>query len=409
MIRNRNFWITVCVFNLCLVAFLGFGLRSKILFYLPGIDFGHLESAHSHFAFGGWAGLALMTLLIFDVLPQERSAKLIYPWLLAGIEISSLGMALLFPSNGYNAITIFFSSFYMVVVMVFVPVYIRDLLRTETHKSIKLLGTSAVMSLILSFVGTFGLVYILASKSTNALLYRDCIYTFLHFQYNGFFTLSVFTLFFNHLLKRQFTIAKSAHMFALFICLSIIPALFLSLLWHNNKYFYLLAGIAGLFMVISVIYLSRFLLSLHTTRVFTSKIANTFLHFAILAFMLKTLLNVGTIYPPLGHAIYSDRPVIIGFLHLVFLGVLTFYLFASFIQHGCFTKNGRIVALPFIVFSFGIFANEILLAVQGLGILFKTNHEIYKWLLWAAAIILFAGAVMIFIARLYIILQKKKP
>jgi hypothetical protein len=48
--------------------------------------------------------------------------------------------------------------------------------------------------------------------------------------------------------------------------------------------------------------------------------------------------------------------------------------------------------------------------IQGLGILFKTNNEIYKWLLWLTSILLFLGALFILLSRLSIIKgQNKKP
>jgi hypothetical protein len=120
------------------------------------------------------------------------------------------------------------------------------------------------------------------------------------------------------------------------------------------------------------------------------------------------LLQVGTIFPQLGNAVYGDRPVIIGFLHLVFLGFITFFLLALLIDNGYFTIKNKIVLFPFIVFATGIITNEILLAIQGLGILLQTNDAIFKLLLWGAAIILFTGALLIVLARLRVIGSLKK-
>ena len=182
MKKKRSFWISLALINLCLVAFLGFCLRSKILFSLPSINYRYFLSAHSHFAFAGWAGLSLITLLVYDLLPETLSRKKFYQWILAGIQISSLGMAFSFPFYGYNAVSIFFSTLYIVVTVAFAPVFIKDVLRSGQDRSVKLLSISAVASLIISFLGALGLVYILLSRSSNSILYRDSIYTFLHFQ-----------------------------------------------------------------------------------------------------------------------------------------------------------------------------------------------------------------------------------
>jgi len=408
MINNRkSFWLTLALVNLCVVAFLGFTLRSKILFPLHFLDYSGLLSAHSHFAFAGWAGLSFVTLFIYDLLPKDLNERKIYQWILIAIEISAIGMAFLFPFFGYNFVTITFSTLYVIAISLFVPIFIKDILRARLNKIIQLLSISALISLMLSFLGTLGLMYIIASKSGGSLLYRDSIYTFLHFQYNGFFTLSVFALFMNSLLKKGFKLNKAANLLSVTLCLSIIPALFLSLLWHSKSLFYLLATIGCFLILIALYYFFLFLKSIPASQIFSSSVAKTFLSFSVVSFVLKMILQVGTIFPQLGNAVYGDRPVIIGFLHLVFLGFITFFILAILIESGYFTKNKKIMTFPFVVFSTGIIANEFVLMAQGLGILFKTNNDMYKWLLWLTAIILFSGALLIASSRLRVTSIKK--
>ena len=405
--NRKSFWISLALINLCIVAFLGFCLRSKILFTIPAINYRYFLSAHSHFAFGGWAGLSLVTFLVYDLLPSSLSEKKFYQWILAGIQVSSLGMAFSFPFVGYNAVSIFFSTLYIFVTVAFAPVFIKDVLKSALHKTVNLLSFSAVISLVISFLGALGLVYILLTKSGNSILYRDSIYTFLHFQYNGFFTLAVFALLFNYLSKKGISITGDATMFSRFLCLSIIPALFLSLLWHNSTWYYFFAAMGCILILISLFYFFRFFKFTQTENLFSAGIARNFWLFAAFSFALKMILNVGTIFPALGNAVYGDRPIIIGFLHLVFLGFLSFYLLATLVQDNYFTKNKKIISFPLFIFFLGIIANELLLMLQGLGILFNTNNDIYKWLLWGASIILFFGAVYIFIARLSVTKRAK--
>ena len=121
---------------------------------------------------------------------------------------------------------------------------------------------------------------------------------------------------------------------------------------------------------------------------------------AFLSFGLKMVLHVGTLIPALGHAVYGDRPVIIGFLHLVFLAFVSFFILSSLMEQGLFTKKQKLICFPFIVFALGVITTEGLLMLQGLGILFQTNSYIYNWLLWAASILLFLGALLILAGRL---------
>lgn len=396
MIRNKkNFWIGLSLINLCVVAFLGFTLRTKFLFPVPFIDYRNVLSAHSHFAFAGWVGLGLMTLLIYNLLPKHFFERKIYQWILAGIEVSAVGMALSFPVKGYWAPSIFFSTLYIAVSYWFGWVFIKDLGRSSLLGTVKLLSVCSVISLLISSVGPFTLSYIMISHSGDSILYRDAIYTFLHFQYNGFFTLAVFALFFDHLLKKGLPVSSGAKWFSIFLCLSVIPALFLSLLWHNSSLYYILAAAGCLFIVLSVFFFSRFFPSLNKGQLFAVPLARGIGLIAFLSFALKMLLNAGTIIPQLGNAVYGDRPVIIGFLHLVFLAFVSFFILGMLIESGNFFRNGKLLRTPFYIFSFGVLANEIVLMLQGLEILFMSNNYIYSWLLWIISILLFIGALSI--------------
>lgn len=403
---KRSFWLSVCLVNLSIVALLGFTLRSKILFSLPIIDYRNFLSAHSHFAFSGWVGLSLITLLIYDLLPKDLNQKKIYQLILIGIEVSSLGMAISFPIHGYTTLSIVFSTLYIVVSFVFAGVFIKDILRTSIHRSIKLLCVSAIASLVASSIGPFGLLYIIRSKSGDSILYRDSIYTFLHFQYNGFFSLSIFALFFNYLFKQVSYVTRDVNRFVTSMCASVVPSLFLALLWHNSILFYVLALLGGICILLSIYFLAKTYLHYRPGLHFNS-LGEALMVLSGLSFCLKMLLQVGTIFPSLGNAVYGDRPVIIGFLHLVFLGFVTFFILSTLISSQYFTRKGKVIRFPFVVFVSGVIANEILLMIQGLGILFKTNSHIYQWLLWAASILLFLGASLIAFSRAVVISSKK--
>lgn len=398
MINKRSLWISLCLVNLCIVAILGFILRSKILFSLPSINYRNFLSAHSHFAFGGWVGLGLVTLLVYDILPRDKSSRKTYQWILICFEVSSLGMAFTFPFEGYAFLSIFFSSAYIFASFVFAVVFLKHLFRSAIHKNIKLLSSAAIVCFVISSIGPLGLVYILVSKSGNSILYRDSIYTFLHFQYNGFFTLTVFALLFN-LLFRKNLISNNSKYFAWFLCLSVIPTLFLALLWHNYVWFYTIAAIGCILIAATLFYFIKLLASLDKKKLFTYKIAYTLCMFSFFSFIIKMCLQIGTIIPTLGNAVYGDRPVIIGFLHLVFLGFVTFFMLSNFIESGYFIKNKKTIAFPFYLFSFAIIYNESLLMIQGLGVLFKTNSYLYSLLLWTASIFLLAGSITILVVR----------
>ena len=107
------------------------------------------------------------------------------------------------------------------------------------------------------------------------------------------------------------------------------------------------------------------------------------------------LLETGTIIPSLAHAVFGYRPVIIGFLHLVFLGLVSFYILSNYIERKVFASgSGAGIAIAW--FSFSIIFNELILLIEGLGLIMGYAQPIYGWLLWIAAILLFTGAILLY-------------
>jgi len=119
----------------------------------------------------------------------------------------------------------------------------------------------------------------------------------------------------------------------------------------------------------------------------------------MISFAIKMLLQVGTIFPSLGNAVFGFRPIIIGFLHLVFLGFVTFYVLSNYISENVFPFERTISRTAIIFFSLAIVINEMILLVDGIGLMFYTTYPVYPWLLWIASILLFAGACLILAAR----------
>jgi hypothetical protein len=399
--KAKNLWVTLTLTNLCIVALLGTTLRTKLLFTVRFVDFKNFLSAHSHFAFGGWVSLALMLLYITNFLTREQQQKKIYQGILWGIEVNALGMAITFPFQGYAALSIIFSTFFIFFTYAFSWVFLKDLRKSSVDPLVKSLANAAVAFLAISSIGPFTLAYILATKTGNATLYKDSIYTYLHFQYNGFFTLSVFALFFNQLFaKIDLITKKKIRPFVICLCASVLPALFLSLLWHAyNFYIRGLAMIGCALTIVTLFYFCRFAFKKTTYAIYGSPIARTMLILSMISFAVKMLLQVGTIIPALGNAVFGYRPIIIGFLHLVFLGFVTFYILSSFINDKFLGLERTISTTAIVFFSFAIIINETILLVDGIGLMFYTTHPIYPWLLWIASILLFAGACLILAAR----------
>ena len=400
MDKKKSLWITLSLVNLSIAAFFGLSLRTKYLFPIPFINYRDFISAHSHFAFGGWVALAFLTLYTYYLLPEKFRQKNIYQVALWSIELTALGMAVTFPVQGYSLLAIILSTLFIFATYLYSYIFIRDIWRSGQRPVVIWLSVSAQICMVISSIGPYILAYILATKSNNSILYRDAVYIFLHFQYNGFFTLSVFALLFNKALPyADANTQKWIRWFALFLCASVIPALFLSLLWHPHNLAIISLSIIGCGLIIlSIVTFFMFIKNVWQKTPFSYPLAKTFFLFSMIAFTIKMALQMGTVIPSLGNAVFGYRPIIIGFLHLVFLGFVSFYILSSYMESHMFTHKLSKPAL--ILFAIAIILNETVLLVQGIGLLFSTTSHIYAWLLWAVAILLFTGAVLILAARL---------
>ena len=347
MDRRKSLWITLTLSNLCIVAFFGVMLRSKFIFPLPWIDYSNFLSAHSHFAFGGWVTLALFMLLVYEILPARFSERKIYQWLLAGIEITSLGMAATFPFEGYAALSTIFSTLFLFVAYAFCWVFIKDIFRSNILKTIRILAFAALIYFIVSTIGPAIISYILVTGSYNSLLYKNALYIYLHFQYNGFFTLSVFALFLNRLIPfASDKTKKIIYQFAVLLSCSVVPSLFMSLLTRTYQNLYWTISVVGcMLIVLSLTWFFRMLFSEKQILVYPpASFAKALWNLSMISFVIKMMLQAGTIIPQLAKIVFGDRPAIIGFLHLVFLGFVTFFILSFYFSIKVFNVKNTLNA-----------------------------------------------------------------
>lgn len=401
MKNKKQFWLSISLVNLFIVALLGVTLRSKILFPIKGIDFKHVLHAHSHFAFGGWITLALMALMVYDILPEEKTGRKIYQVVFWGILLNAAGMLVSFLFQGYAFFSILFSTMFIFVTYVFSFVFIKDVFQSNADNAIKVLSISSLICLSTSSVGPFTLAYLMASHSDNNLLYRDSIYTYLHLQYNGFFALAVFALFFNALSKKLNNAQlRRVRRFAISLSISTVPTLFISYLWHYQKFGVQALAVVGSFSILVTLVLLGDVLNSakHSFKSIPRFVKNVAL-LSIIAFILKSILQTGTIIPSLGKLVYGDRAIIIGYLHLVLLGFISLNILAHFLNSGVLNAQQKLTRIAISVFASAILANETVLMIQGFGNMLMVSNGLYSWLLWGVSLWLLTGAILIMISH----------
>jgi len=401
MMYSKRIWVNMAIINLCLVASLGVLMRSKMVLSLPWIDYNRLADTHGHFAFSGWVSFALCVLLIYE-LPGELYKNKIYHYLLAAILFCSWATLLSSPFACGKFVTEAVSIAYILTTYLFSWKFIGDVRKSGTCKTVKLLSISSLVCLLLSSGGALMLAYLFSVRSLNAILYRDALFSYLHFQYNGFFTLAVFALIMNKVTKEASEQArKNMHRFATLLCLSILPSLFITFLWHQTSPVVHLISLGGAFLLL-LSFTWFIITAFETVGEFkkTLPFLRLMIILALSAFLLKTFLQSLTVINSVNVLVFGNRPMIMGFLHLVFLGFVTLFLIVYFGQEGMLDCSQPFTRVAIGTFTAAIVINEILLGLQGLGAMFITSSPLFNWYLLGAGILLLTGSLLIGISRI---------
>ena len=126
--------------------------------------------------------------------------------------------------------------------------------------------------------------------------------------------------------------------------------------------------------------------------------AKWLLGLAAIALTIKLLLQLGSTIPSLSTLAFGFRPIVIGYLHLVLLGVITLFLIGFMFAANFIAINKKATAGAGI-FAAGIIINEVFLMTQGVGALDYINIPYINTALLVAAVIMFAGLLLLNISQ----------
>lgn len=385
-------WLRISVFNLLLVASAGFVLRYKIAFSLPWVDQKYLLHGHSHFAFSGWVTQALMSLLVQYLKNNGLfSAFQKYRWLLYANLFTAYGMLISFPLQGYALFSIIFSTLSIFVSYAFAVMFFKDLTRLPTRGSTHLWFKSAILFNVLSSAGAFTLAYMLATRQSNEHLYLAAIYFYLHFQYNGWFLFACMGLLNYHLLKAGVSDQRLKKIFWLFF-FACIPTYLLSTLWLKIPawmyWIVVVAALAQLYAWMLLLKISQQQVQFFKTRL--PKFSQVIFILVAIALSVKLILQAVAVIPSISTLAFSYRPIVIGYLHLILLGIISLFILGYIFSQRYFYLT-KLNSTGLFIFIAGILINELVLLFQGIGgIMYVPFPHGDLWLL-AAAFILFTG------------------
>jgi hypothetical protein len=394
--RRLRRWALLSLLNLCVVAALGLLLRYKGAFFLPVVNYKYLLNAHSHFAFSGWITTALFVGMLYVLARSGEELGRVYRWLFWFNQLASVGMLISFLAQGYGPVAIFFSALSVLFSYGFAICYWRQLNRCLLPPIVVLCLRLALVFLVLSSAGPYLLAYSMAHRLGNMTFYYNSIYLYLHFQYNGWFSFGVIGLFFWLLHSRGVVVERrSFRWFVGLMGAACVPAYGLSLLWMRPPaWVWGAAGTAGMMQVTALMVLLfslQGLLVRRGARKGRIAMAGLLLGLSILAFVTKLCLQALSVVPALGSFAFGFRPVIIGYLHLVVLGFVSFFLIGFFILTGLSAVDRVSSRWALRCFILGVLGNEFALLLQSGLAMGGVAWMAAPFYLLGVALLMFAG------------------
>lgn len=198
-------WVKFSLFYLLSIALLGSLMRLGFITGAFAENYKHILHAHSHIAFLGWVYPVLFLALTNNFLKPAAIEKGKYHLQFIITQFIIGGMFIAFLCQGYGVFSIILSTIFQLMTYWFTFRFLADLKKEQGNNfSIPArFARVALWSLFISSFGTWGLAVINARGLGKTGLYNMAIYFYLHFQYNGWFSFSIISLFFCLIGKTQ--------------------------------------------------------------------------------------------------------------------------------------------------------------------------------------------------------------
>jgi hypothetical protein len=360
------------IINFIVLSIFGVLLRYLQLYDLPWLNYQFILHAHSHFAFSGWMFFSI-ALLIAQLCTGERLTSG-FKYVLFLTLISAYGMLISFSWQGYKLVSITFSTLFVLVTFRFTYLVFKgNLLKFKINETGYKLIRGALCLLCLSALGPFALGPLAAFGFKNTPYYQDAVYFYLHFQMNGFMLLAALGLLTSTLPVKPLP-GNAGRWLNLFI-FSTIPLYFIFTLWGKPGTLPWVLSCMG-----SGLNLIGWLAVCINFRQNWGQLSNLE-KAALIALTIKCVLQVSICIPVIGEWTFLHRNLIIGYIHLLTLGIVMPLLIGQFIRKGLLKSCKMIIAVNFIYIIL-VVVYLCLLFIQPLLALFSIIIPGYQFLLF---------------------------
>lgn len=378
---------TIAIGYFFLIALLGVILR---LFPIVKIssNYKFLVHTHSHIALLGWVYTALSIIIYKQYLHNSNIAEK-YSRVFWLTQVTIVGMLITFPITGYAFLSILFSTLFLISSYIFSWLIFKFTSKKLKEKNSYKLIRAALWYMIISSLGPWMLGIIMQTSGQGSSLYKNAIYFYLHFQYNGWFIIAIIGIFV-HLLE-QHTILFSKKVFNNFYWLlniGVIATFLISILWMVPPLFInVIAVIGSIFQLIAFGFLLK-LINVNKAKLNSifSSFLGKLLKISALLFLVKLVLQIAVCFPFISDIVSYNIDFVIGYIHWIFLGVVSIPIL-TFLFHYHLAKNNKILLVLYLL---GFALTEILIFYKGTINWFQLSiiNNYYHCLAIASGIIL---------------------
>ena len=292
-----------------IVVCLGIFLRSAAVVDYPfGFTYRYIVHAHSHLAILGFVYTLLLALLIRTFVPFTAEIEKKYKRLFYITQFSVLGMLFSFPFQGYGAVSISFSSVFIICSYYFARFYLKY---GENNPFVRM----GIFYLVLSSIGIWLMPVTIVKYGKFSDMYMSAIAFFLHFQYNGWMLSSLMGLLVERYKWAQLYPKLLKNIFILFQA-GIIGTLFISWVGYFSYPMYYVIGAISVGLWLAALIIIAYLYIKEKQK---SYLTTVFISF----FILKVLVMSMGVIPPLTEKLFGNTDLLVSYLHFNFLGVVT--------------------------------------------------------------------------------------
>lgn len=362
----RAIWIRTALLNFLIAALMGAVMRFAFVQEIPWLSYKAFLHGHSHGALLGWLYLMLFSLFIGLFLEKPQRSRAVYHYLFWATQVSVVGMFVSFPLQGYGPVSIFFSSVHILLSYAFGFVFWKDI-KGQTSLAARL-ARRAIFWMGFSTLGVWALGPIMTSALRGSSWYYLAIQFFLHFQFHGWLVFGVLALFFRWL-ENQALLPSRPYPAAFLPVLSWATLLTyaLAVAWSNPHPLVFALNSMGILLQLYALWMLRAMVRplLIAIRQRVRRDAFWLWQTSLLAFIAKVGIQGMVILPFVARMAYTIRNYVIGFVHLLMLGVLSLFFFALLTQETrIFARNGA-HRVGLALFLIGLLLSEGLLFLQG--------------------------------------------